>query len=196
MTQSGAGGDTTDSTLLGHGTGSRSVVVVRGLGDGLGLGTGTPVTGVGLDTRGRTGGLLGHGAAVPAVGTGTPGANIAVPPAGLHGVHAAGVSGDCQVGRLVPLIIPAVGGVSAVHTDENNTGITGRNGTGINIVTLRGHTDPFFSVAEEIRSKTGTVGCPFAVDLQNQLGGGSRLCLCRPHHAKDYTNRADQQQDA
>ena len=199
MAQSAAAGSTTDSTLLSHGTGSVGIVVVRGLGDGLGLGTGTPVTGVGLDTRSGTGSRLGHGAAVPAVGTSTPSTVFAVPPTGLHGVHTAGISGNRQVRGLVPLIIPAVGGVSAVHTAENNIGVAGGHRAGIDIAALRGHTDPFTgsrTVIEEVRSETGTVRCPFTVDLQNQLRGSRRVGICRPHHAEDYTDRADQQQDA
>ena len=199
MTQSATAGSTTDSTLLSNGTGSVGIVVVRGLGDGLGLGTRAPVTGVGLDTGSGTGSRLGDGAAVPAVGTSTPSTVVAVPVTGLHGVHTAGISRNRQVRRLVPLIIPAVGGVSAVHTAENNIGVARRHRASINIVALRGHTNPcVFSrtIIEEVRSETSAVRRPFAVDLQNQLGGGSRFCFCRSHHTEDYTDRADQQQDA
>ena len=197
VTQGRAGSRTTYGTLLSHGTGSRGVVMVRGLGNGLGLGTGAVVTGVSLNTSLGTGGCSGHGAAVPAVGAGTPSTVFAVPPTGLHGVHTAGVSRNSQVRGLVPLISPVIGSISAVHSAENNVAITRRDITNIDIVALGGHTDPFVGrfILEKIRSKTGTVGRPFAVDLQNQLGGGSRLCFCRSHHAEDDTNRADQQQD-
>lgn len=198
MAQGGAGGNATNGTLLRNGTGGRGVVVVRGLGNGLGLGTGAPVTGIGFGTRRRAGSGLGHGAAVPAVGTGAPSAVVAVPPAGLHGIHTAGRIGYSQVRGLVPLIVPAVGGIAAVHSAENHIGVARRDGTGIDTVALRGHTDPFVcasTVVEEISSKTGAVTGPFAVDLQNQLRGRGRFCFCRPRHAKDYTDRADQQQD-
>ena len=172
-------------------------VVVTQLGNALGLGTGAVITSVSLGTGGSTSGSLGDGAAVPAVGTSTPSTVVTVPPAGLHGIHAAGVGRNRQVGGLVPLISPVIGSISAVHSAENNVAITRRDITNIDIVALGGHTDPFVGrfILEKIRSKTGTVGLPFAVDLQNQLGGGSRLCFCRSHHAEDDTNRADQQQD-
>ena len=136
MTQRTAAGSATDRTLLSHGTGSRGIVMVRGLGDGLGLGTGAPVTGVGLNTGSGTGSRLGDGAAVPAVGTSTPSTVVAVPPTGLHGVHTAGISGNSQVRGLVPLIIPAIGGVTAVHTAENNIGVARGHRASINIIAL------------------------------------------------------------
>ena len=198
VAQCRTGGSAAGLTLLRNGTGSRGVVV-GGLGDGLGLGTGAVVTGIGLGTGGGAGGSLGDGAAVPAVGTGAPGTVVAVPPAGLHGVHTAGIGRNRQVRGLVPFMIPAVGGISAVHTAEDHVRIAGGHRTYVDVVALGGQTDPRIgsrTVVEEVRGKTGAVRRPFAVDLQHQLRGRRCVRFCRPHHAEDHTDRADQQQNA
>ena len=197
MTQCRTGGSTTGLTLLRNGTGSRSVVM-GSLGNGFSLSTCTVVTGISLGTGGGAGGSLGDGAAVPAVGTSTPSTVIAIPPAGLHGIHAAGIGRNRQVRGLVPLIIPVIGGIAAVHTAENHIGVAGRDRTNINIVALRGHRDPCTgacAVIEEIRSKTGAVRCPLAVDLQDQGLGGSSFRLHRACQSEDHTNCADQHQN-
>ena len=130
MTQSAAGGDTAAGTLLGHGTGSRSVVVPQCRGGGSAA-----------DGAGSRSGTGSRGAA--GVAAGGPVTDVAIPGVLIHRVNAAGRAGNRQVAGLVPLVIPAIGGIAAVHTAENHVAVSGGNRGGVIVVALGCHTDPF-----------------------------------------------------
>ena len=118
-----------------------------------------------------------------------PGAAAVIPCTGSNGIAVVAVGGDTQISGLVPLVIPVVCTAAAIHTTEDHTGVSAGNSTLISAVAIGvRHTDPGFSVAEEIGRKPRAITDPIGVGFQIKRcrrGSESR----HRYHAEQHAQR-------
>ena len=125
-----------------------------------------------------------------------PSSAALIPGAFLNRIHIIVIGRNSKISGLIPLIVPVVGTGTAVHTAEDDVGISGRNNALVNTIAIRiGHACPITAaIIPIIDSKASAIFFPIAVRLQIQ-----RCCCIRSQsghgqHGQDHGKHHDHAQ--
>ena len=128
-------------------------------------------------------------------GNGGPGAAATVPGALLDGVAVAAVGGDLQVGGLVPLVGPVVGGGGGIHPAEDDVVISCGDGSLVHAVAIAvGHVGPGVGAGgiPVVDGEAGVTLLPVGVGHQIELGALGGTDLEAGQHAQHHDQSQQQ----